>query len=76
MFLSSILVGTVEKSVSLNLVNIILKVGVIWITCSRSLELDYCHCLIGGSDKRSSSKVREASNLFYTSYLLSNRILE
>jgi len=46
------------------LINIILKVGVIWITYSRSLELDYCHCLIGGSDRGSSSKLREASNLF------------
>jgi len=29
------------------LIKIILKVGVIWITCSRSLELDCCHYLIG-----------------------------
>jgi len=60
-------VGIIEKSVLLNLIKIILKVGVNWITCSRSLELDYCHCLIGRTDRGSSSKVREASNFFYTS---------
>jgi len=37
-FLSSILVETVEKCVPLNLIKSILKFGVIWITCSRSLE--------------------------------------
>jgi len=31
-------VGTVEKSVSLNFIKIILKFNVIWITCSISLE--------------------------------------
>jgi len=35
---------TVEKSVPLNLIKILLKVDVILITCSRSLELDYYHC--------------------------------
>jgi len=46
------------------LIKIILKVGVIWITCSRSLELAYYNCLIEGSDRGSLSKVREAGNLF------------
>jgi len=31
-------VETVEKGVPLNLIKIILKFGVIWLTCSRSLE--------------------------------------
>jgi len=31
-------VRTIEKSVSLNMIKTILKVGIIWITCSRSLE--------------------------------------
>jgi len=38
-FLSSILIGTVEKSVSLNLIKIILKFGFILMTCSRSLKI-------------------------------------
>jgi len=33
------MVGTTEKSVSLNLINIILKFDFIWITCSRSLDI-------------------------------------
>jgi len=33
-------VGTVEKSFPLNLIKIVLKVGVIWKTCFRSLEMD------------------------------------
>jgi len=37
--------GTVEKSISLNLIKVILKVGVIWKTCSRSLKLDRGYCL-------------------------------
>jgi len=57
-------VEIIEKSFPLNLINIIVEVGVIWITYSRSLELDYCHYLIGGSDRWSSSKVRKASILF------------
>jgi len=35
--------GTVEKSVPLNLIKVILKVCVIWKTCSRSLKLDWCY---------------------------------
>jgi len=42
------------------LIKVILKVGVIWKTCSRSLELDWCYCLIGEIDRGSLSEVREA----------------
>ena len=38
-FLSSILVWTVEKTISLNLTKIILKFGFALITCFRSLEI-------------------------------------
>jgi len=37
--------GTVEKSIRLNLIKVMLKVGVIWKTCSRSLKLDWGYCL-------------------------------
>jgi len=59
--------GTVKKSVPLNLIKVILKVGVIWKTCSRSLKLNWYCCLIGGIDRGSLSEVREASTYFYTS---------
>jgi len=39
-FLSSILMGTVEKSISLNLIKIILKFGFVLITFSRSLDFE------------------------------------
>jgi len=38
--LSSILVGTVEKSVYPNLIKIILKFRFVWIYCSRSLKIE------------------------------------
>jgi len=60
-FLSSILVRTIEKSVPLNLIKIILKLGVIWITCSRSLKLDSCYFLIGEINRGSLYEVREAN---------------
>ena len=56
--------GTVEKSVPLNLIKVILKVSVIWKTCSRSLKLDQGYCLIGGIGRGSLFKVKGASNLF------------
>jgi len=56
--------GTVEKTVLLNLIKVILKVGVIWKTCSRSLKLDRGYCLIGGIGRGSLPEVRGASNLF------------
>jgi len=37
--------GTAKKSVPLNLINVILKVGVILKTYSRSLKLDRDYCL-------------------------------
>jgi len=62
--MSSILMGTVEKSVPLNLIKVILKVSVIWKTCSRSLKLERDYCLIGGIGRGSLSEIRGASNLF------------
>ena len=64
-FLSSILMGTVKKSIPLNLIKVILKVGVIWKTFSRSLKLDWGYCLTERIGRRSLSEVREASNLFF-----------
>jgi len=64
-FLSSILVGTIEKSVYLNLIKIILKFHFVWINCSRSLKIELMSLF--GFEKlfsRSSSQVQEASNLF------------
>jgi len=59
-YLLSILVATVEKNISLNLIKVILKVGVIWKTCSRSLKLNWCCCLIRRIDRGSLSEVRKA----------------
>jgi len=62
-------VRVVEKSVSPNFIKIILKFGVIWITCSKSLKLEWCFCLIGEIDRGSSSKVRKASFKSFNSNL-------
>jgi len=69
-FLSSILLGTVETSISLNLTKIILKFGFVWITCSRSLEIGLMSLTrLDGLFWRSSSQVRKASFKFFNSNL-------
>jgi len=63
--LSSILVGTIEKNVYLNLIKIILKFCFVWVNCSRSLKIELMSLSV--LEKlfwRSLFQVRKVGNLF------------
>jgi len=64
-FLSSILVGTIEKNISLNLIKIILKFDFILITYSKSLEFGIRSLLDSRGTVVEIIIRREASNLFF-----------
>jgi len=69
------LVGTVEKSISLNLIKIILKFGFVLMTCSRSLKIGLVP-LASLEELFWKIVTRQGKLVTYFSYLLSNRTLE